>query len=99
MSRGLMLLLIVLGVMPLRADDFQSGDVRIHYTVQGSGTPVVLIHGLTASGMMNWTLPGTTAVVARNHQVILPDMRGHGASDKPTEESEYGVAMVQDVIG
>ncbi len=92
-------LLLVLGAMPLRADDFQSGDVKIHYTVQGSGTPVVLIHGLTASGMMNWTLPGTTALLAQNHQVILPDMRGHGASDKPTEESAYGVVMVQDVIG
>lgn len=97
MTRGLILLL-ALGAMPLHADDFQSGDVKIHYAVQGSGTPVVLIHGLLSSAQMNWTLPGTTAAVARNHKVIAIDCRGHGMSDKPTDESAYGVPMVQDVV-
>jgi pimeloyl-ACP methyl ester carboxylesterase len=82
----------------IRADDFKSGDVKICYTVQGSGSPVILIHGLHSSGAMNWTLPGTTALVAKNHQVILIDMRGHGGSDKPEVEKSYGVEMVEDII-
>jgi pimeloyl-ACP methyl ester carboxylesterase len=100
MKRSLLIAwLTVLGALPmLRADDFKSGDVKIHYTVQGSGSPVLLIHGLHSSGMMNWTLPGTTALVAKNHQVIVMDLRGHGASDKPEDEKFYGVAMVEDVI-
>jgi pimeloyl-ACP methyl ester carboxylesterase len=84
--------------LALRADDFQSGDVKIHYIVQGSGTPVVLIHGLLSSAQMNWTLPGITAAVAKHHQVIALDCRGHGSSDKPLEESAYGPPMAEDVV-
>jgi pimeloyl-ACP methyl ester carboxylesterase len=98
MTRSLLFFLVVLGVVTLRADDFQSGDVKIHYTVQGSGPPLVLIHGLHSSAQMNWTLPGTTAALVKTHKVIAMDCRGHGASDKPESESAYGVAMVEDVV-
>ena len=94
----MILLLLVLNAMPLRADDFQSGDVKIHYTVQGSGPPVVLIHGLLSSAQMNWTLPGITADVAKHYKVIALDCRGHGQSDKPMDESVYGPAMAEDVV-
>ena len=60
----------------IRADDFDSAGVKIHYEVQGKGEPVVLIHGLYSSAMMNWGLPGITADLARNYQVIALDCRG-----------------------
>ncbi len=81
-----------------RADDFDSAGVKIHYTVEGKGEPVILIHGLYSSAMMNWGLPGITADLARNYQVIALDCRGHGQSDKPTAEGSYGVQMVEDVV-
>lgn len=80
------------------ADEVTSGGVKIFYTVQGSGTAVVLIHGLHSSGSINWTLPGVTAALAQNHRVIAMDCRGHGKSDKPQTEAEYGTAMVEDVV-
>src|SRR4051812_7089695 len=100
MHRWLLMICLVTAsfACTLRADDFKSGDVKIHYTVQGSGPPVVLIHGLLSSAEMNWTLPGITALVAKHHQVIALDCRGHGNSDKPLEESAYGVPMVEDVV-
>jgi pimeloyl-ACP methyl ester carboxylesterase len=98
MIRAPTFLLLVLSLTHLFADDFQCGDCKIHYTVQGSVTPVILIHGLHSSGALNWTLPGTTAMVAKNHQVILIDLRGHGASDKPEDEKAYGVEMVGDIM-
>lgn len=96
----LCLSLICLFVFSLfaRADEFTSSGVKIFYTVQGSGSPVVLIHGLHSSGAMNWTLPGTTAALAQNHRVIVMDCRGHGKSDKPQTEADYGEAMAEDVI-
>ena len=81
-----------------KADEFKSSGVKIFYTLQGSGTPVVLIHGLHSSGAMNWTLPGITAALAQNHRVIVLDCRGHGKSEKPETDSAYGTAMVQDVV-
>lgn len=81
-----------------KADEFTSGGVKIAYTVQGTGSPVVLIHGLHSSAAMNWALPGVTAALAQSHQVIAMDCRGHGKSDKPQTEAEYGTAMVEDVV-
>lgn len=85
--------------LDLMAEEFASHDgVKIHYTVQGSGTPVLLIHGLRGNAAANWTRPGITAALAQSHRVIAMDARGHGDSGKPVTEAEYGVAMVEDVI-
>lgn len=78
--------------------DFDSDGVKIHYLVTGQGEPVILIHGLTASIAMNWEFPGLVAELAKNYQVIALDCRGHGQSDKPTHEGDYGQKMVDDVL-
>ncbi len=80
------------------AEEFDSNGVKIHYLVEGTGEPVVLIHGLLANAMLNWELPGIIAGLAKNHQVIALDCRGHGLSGKPVSEDQYGVKMVDDVV-
>jgi pimeloyl-ACP methyl ester carboxylesterase len=47
---------------------------------------------------MNWDLPGTTSLLAKDHQVITMDVRGHGKSDKPKKEDAYGPELVEDVV-
>ncbi|HXT11080.1 MAG TPA: alpha/beta hydrolase [Candidatus Angelobacter sp.] len=84
--------------MHLRADEFDSAGVKIHYAAHGTGEPVILIHGLYSSGRLNWDLPGTTALLAKHFQVITLDCRGHGRSGKPREENAYGTNMVGDVV-
>ena len=44
----------------------------------GSGPPVVLLHGLGATGALNWF--SAFDVLGRNHRVIAPDIIGHGRS-------------------
>jgi pimeloyl-ACP methyl ester carboxylesterase len=54
--------------------------LRLYYETQGSGLPVVLIHGLSGShDLWKYQVP---AVAARYHAITL-DLRGHGQSDKP----------------
>jgi pimeloyl-ACP methyl ester carboxylesterase len=77
---------------------FDAGGVKIHYVRQGTGEPVVLIHGLYASAALNWEMPGVFAALARDHDVIALDLPGHGLSDKPDLASAYGAQLVQDVI-
>lgn len=99
MKLVIFLALLSATVVGSKAAEFASHDgVKIHYTVEGSGTPVLLIHGLQGSAAANWTRPGITAALAQSHRVIAMDARGHGDSDKPVTEAEYGVAMVEDVI-
>jgi pimeloyl-ACP methyl ester carboxylesterase len=80
-----------------KPETFECDGVKISYTVQGKGEPVVLIHGWLSSAAINWDLPGTTALLAKNFQVIELDMRGHGLSEKPTKEDAYGPELVEDV--
>jgi pimeloyl-ACP methyl ester carboxylesterase len=79
---------------------YDSAGVRIHYVEQGTGLPVVLVHGLTSSAERNWRRPGIIdALVTAGHRVVALDCRGHGESDKPHDPSAYGgTKMGDDVI-
>ena len=68
---------------PATSAFFYVNGVRIHYLVQGSGPPVVLIHGWQSSAEATWEKPGTIAALARNHRVVALDLPGYGRSDKP----------------
>jgi pimeloyl-ACP methyl ester carboxylesterase len=62
--------------------------VRIHYEVEGSGTPLVLQHGFTDS-LMVWYERGYVDAFRHLHRLILIDARGHHLSDKPHDEAAY----------
>jgi pimeloyl-ACP methyl ester carboxylesterase len=80
------------------ARTFDANGVKVSYLVQGKGEPVVLIHGWLSSAGVNWALPGTSALLAKDYQVIALDVRGHGLSDKPTKVEAYGPELVEDVV-
>ena len=58
--------------------------VRLHYLIGGTGSPVVLLHGYAQTGHMWRPL---LQPLAKNHTVIVPDLRGAGGSSRP--ESGY----------
>jgi pimeloyl-ACP methyl ester carboxylesterase/putative sterol carrier protein len=60
--------------------EVEVGGVRLSCYVAGQGTPLLLLHGLGAS-KITW-LPILSAL-AEHHRVIVPDLPGHGESDKP----------------
>jgi pimeloyl-ACP methyl ester carboxylesterase len=72
-----------------------SDKVKIHYIVQGKGTPVILIHGYTGSAQGNWFANGIAEALAKNHMVVAIDCRNHGKSDKPQIN---GPGKAEDVI-
>jgi pimeloyl-ACP methyl ester carboxylesterase len=67
--------------------------VRLHYLVAGQGAPVVLLHGYAETSHM-W-LP-LIAQLQKTRLVIAPDLRGFGASSKPSAGYSKAV-MAQDV--
>ena len=85
--------LLVLLSSPAKAGNIPAGfterfadvnGVRLHYLIGGKGSAVVLLHGYAqTSHMWNPIMP----LLARNHTVIVPDLRGAGGSSKP--ESGY----------
>ena len=77
---------------------FDAKGVKIHFLIEGTGEPVVLIHGLDSSARVNWQMPGTIDALARDQQVIAIDLPGYGESDKPDDPAAYGEQWVDDVI-
>jgi 3-oxoadipate enol-lactonase len=49
----------------------------LYFTERGSGSPLLLVHGLMVSGDM---FAPVLDRFAANHRVIVPDLRGHGRS-------------------
>jgi pimeloyl-ACP methyl ester carboxylesterase len=77
---------------------FDSKGVKIHYSIEGEGEPVLLIHGFAGTPQVQWVLPGIVRALAKDHRVLTMDVRGHGRSDKPTDPKEYGPKMVEDAV-
>lgn len=61
--------------------------VDLHYTDQGSGSPVVLIHGWPLSGR-SWEKQ-VPALVEAGHRVVTYDRRGFGDSSQPWDGYDY----------
>ncbi|WP_225726730.1 MULTISPECIES: alpha/beta fold hydrolase [unclassified Nocardia] len=80
---------------------FRTWDgLELNYRVwEGSGTPVILQHGVVADTNANWMSPGVVAALqTAGHTVISLDARGHGRSDKPHDAASYSwAAMAKDV--
>ncbi len=70
---------------------------RVAYRLAGSGPPIVLIHGITASSAV-WEPVGPE--LARHHTVLAPDLLGHGQSAKPRGDYSMGAfaSGVRDLV-
>ncbi|KSV86747.1 alpha/beta fold hydrolase [Sinorhizobium sp. GL28] len=61
-------------------EDIATNGTTLHVRIGGSGPTVVLLHGYGETGDM-WA--PLAAELARDHRVIVPDLRGMGLSEKP----------------
>lgn len=63
-----------------RSSQVVNGDATINVRVGGHGPAVVLIHGFGETGDM-WS--PMAAKLAKDHTVVVPDLRGMGLSSHP----------------
>jgi pimeloyl-ACP methyl ester carboxylesterase len=79
---------------------YTSGSgVRIHFEVEGSGTPLVLYPGFMGS-VADWYSAGYVDALKGDNTLVLLDPRGQGDSEKPHESAAYSPDQrVADVIG
>lgn len=76
----------------------QVNGISIYVEVHGSGKPILLLHGWPDSGYL-WRnqIP---VLVANGFQVITPDLRGFGRSDRPEGVNAYSLQIaVGDALG
>ncbi|MCO4316677.1 alpha/beta hydrolase [Phyllobacterium sp. 21LDTY02-6] len=69
---------------------FENDGLKLAYVDEGSGEPILLIHGFASSSFYNWVQPGwIPTLTAAGYRAIAIDNRGHGASDKPHDKALY----------
>ena len=69
---------------------FSSFDgTKIYYEVAGKGKPVLLVHGFIVDGRSWKRAPLYDDLLRNGYEVIVPDMRGNGRSDKPHDSLAY----------
>lgn len=66
---------------------FEHEGCNLHYEEFGHGAPLLLVHGL-GSSTLDWEQQ--IPALSTRYRVIVPDVRGHGRSDKPRER--YSIA-------
>jgi len=83
--------------MTERIERTRIDGLDFHVRISGEGPPLVLLHGFPDSGEL-WRLQ-TPALVAAGFRVIVPDLRGYGETDAPTEVGQYRLdRLVADVF-
>jgi pimeloyl-ACP methyl ester carboxylesterase len=65
----------------------ESAGVTLAGEEAGEGTPVVLLHGLTAT--RRYVVMGSRSLERSGHRVVAYDARGHGASTGPDDAHAY----------
>jgi pimeloyl-ACP methyl ester carboxylesterase len=75
------------------------GDVQLSIAEAGAGQrPLLLVHGFT--GAKEDFTPWLDRLADVGWHAVAPDLRGHGASSKPAEESAYSFGVLaDDVLG
>jgi pimeloyl-ACP methyl ester carboxylesterase len=75
-------------------------SIKIYYEVEGSGYPVILIHGFSGTSQGWKHCAVYNDLLNAGYQVILIDLRGNGRSYKPHTDSAYAHdAEAKDVMG
>lgn len=75
-------------------DDAPAG--ALHVTRAGTGPPIVLLHGFTQSAL-SWR--PLEAVLGAGHELVLPDLPGHGQSGPATGGLAAAAALVASAGG
>lgn len=82
----------------LREQMVDTGEARLHTVTQGSGPPVLLLHGFPEF-WYSWRHQ-MQALADAGFTAIAPDLRGYNLSDKPQGRSAYRVEkLIADIEG
>ncbi len=74
---------------------FNSAGVDIAYSDEGTGKPVLLVHGFASNGRVNWQATGwTNTLLGAGYRVVTIDNRGHGESEKLYDVEKYSASIM-----
>jgi haloacetate dehalogenase len=79
-----------------RTSDVDADGVRIHVRTAGEGPALLLLHGYPETGAMWHRLAPR---LAQTHTVVVPDLRGYGASARPESDATHAAYSKRAMAG
>ena len=80
---------------PIRLNNFDTGNISLHYASAGSGVPLLLIHGANI-GWGSWYC--NIPALARSFALVLPDLPGCGGSSPMGLEQDSRERTIESII-
>lgn len=81
----------------LKHETVQVNGIKMHYVTAGKGPLVILLHGFPQF-WYSWR--HQIPALAERFQVVAPDLRGYGDTDKPPNVSDYRASEITaDIVG
>jgi pimeloyl-ACP methyl ester carboxylesterase len=78
-------------------DYINTNGVKLHYVTQGEGPLMLMLHGFPEF-WYSWR--HQIPEFAKDYKVVALDLRGYNESDKPPEQSAYGMSeFIKDIEG
>jgi pimeloyl-ACP methyl ester carboxylesterase len=72
-----------------------ANGLRIAYTVEGDGPPLVLLHAATSSATEDWA--AQRPLLRQHFRLYLPDARGHAGTFWDTDQGWHHAMLVEDL--
>ena len=101
MRNSLFLILLFLSLFSAAQTKYFTSfdDTKIAYTDEGTGKPILLLHGFIMTRKSWDKTVLKQALLDKGYRVIAPDLRGNGDSDKPHDDEAYSKnAEVMDLL-
>jgi len=75
--------------------ELRANGLDIHYTAEGQGPPLVLLHAATSSALEDWA--AQRPVLRQHFRLYLPDARGHARTRWDTDQGWSHAMLVDDL--
>jgi pimeloyl-ACP methyl ester carboxylesterase len=76
--------------------EVHANGLDIHYSVDGEGPPLVLLHAATSSATEDWA--AQRPAMRQHYTLYLPDARGHAATRWDTEQGWSSDLLAEDAL-
>jgi len=73
-----------------------ANGLDIHYTVEGAGPPVIMLHGATSAAAEDWA--AQRPLFRKAFRIYLVDARGHGGTKWDVRDGFTRDMMVEDLL-
>ena len=76
--------------------EVRANGLNIHYTVEGDGPPLVLLHAATSSALEDWA--AQRPLLRQHFRLYLPDARGHARTKWDVADGWSYAMLVEDLL-